>query len=532
MRNATVARDFIFDKLFPSSQGNLTADRLAPYDILVLVTPDYNYTSSEVSTIIQWVNDGGSVFMAGEPGNGPFAKMTEQINSIASSFGMSVNMDFSSGTAVVLDKASNIMTESRYSHKLEANPMFGYVNITSPSAFPVWYSDGGIVIAASEASAGRAILSADMNWFTDSVILTTDNLEYAINIFNWLSSKDAPVLLYVDDYYATNHYVAPVTQALNSLGIKFQLTSTAWGFNISRMNQTFDLAVVDAPTFSNVIDSLTQHIEGGGRAILSTWNLDAIPDHRILPLMGVKFGGTNLLDPVVYVWDSTSDVFNVPFDFGADSFTPNKLLYNDDGDTFHVLTNGTSLAGLSATPEENMSLMVLRSDGKTLVNGFLIAEMLSDEDQSGFIDSYELWVNEIAMFFPLSIDSPDDVTYDAGTSGHSIEWSVESGLVPGSYMIERNGSVVASGTWDGSSISLSIDGLDVGVYEFFITVTDYIGRTVTDTVLVTVLSSTTGTTTTDTTGAGGDTSQLLIIAAVAGVLLLIVLVLVLKRRKS
>ncbi|MFX0092768.1 MAG: hypothetical protein ACFFBD_13485, partial [Candidatus Hodarchaeota archaeon] len=38
-------------------------------------------------------------------------------------------------------------------------------------------------------------------------------------------------------------------------------------------------------------------------------------------------------------------------------------------------------------------------DGKTLFNGYLIAEFSTDADDSTYIDSVELWINEVAFMW-------------------------------------------------------------------------------------------------------------------------------------
>ncbi|MHA2370791.1 MAG: hypothetical protein ACXADX_18410, partial [Candidatus Hodarchaeales archaeon] len=57
--------------------------------------------------------------------------------------------------------------------------------------------------------------------------------------------------------------------------------------------------------------------------------------------------------------------------------------------------------------------------------------------------------------------------------------------------ITRNGTVVESSSWDGGAISINVDGLSDGTYEFQCTAYDYGGNTVADTVLVQVTPTTT-----------------------------------------
>ncbi len=86
---------------------------------------------------------------------------------------------------------------------------------------------------------------------------------------------------------------------------------------------------------------------------------------------------------------------------------------------------------------------------------------------------------------PPSIDHPADVLYNEGTTGHSIIWS-PSDAHPASYEIYRNGSLLDSGSWTGGSITVLVDNLAVGTYNFTIVVYDKSGNYASDTVFVTV----------------------------------------------
>jgi hypothetical protein len=91
---------------------------------------------------------------------------------------------------------------------------------------------------------------------------------------------------------------------------------------------------------------------------------------------------------------------------------------------------------------------------------------------------------------PPSIDSPGNISYVEGETDNSISWT-PSDLYPASYEIYRNGTQVKSGTWNSSSetISISVDGLTPGVYNYTISVADIGNNLVVDQVDVTVQAS-------------------------------------------
>jgi hypothetical protein len=85
------------------------------------------------------------------------------------------------------------------------------------------------------------------------------------------------------------------------------------------------------------------------------------------------------------------------------------------------------------------------------------------------------------------IDEPQDIMYEVDTTGHTIKWS-PSDANPDAYEILQNDSIVKSGKWNssGESISISVDGLDPGLYNYSLTVWDITGNMNSDSVLVRV----------------------------------------------
>ncbi|MFX1473625.1 MAG: hypothetical protein ACFFBM_14045, partial [Promethearchaeota archaeon] len=74
------------------------------------------------------------------------------------------------------------------------------------------------------------------------------------------------------------------------------------------------------------------------------------------------------------------------------------------------------------------------------------------------------------------IDSISDFEYEEGYTGYSLEWSAEE-TNPRSYSLTRNGEVLLNGTWLGENISISIDGLEVAVYVYNLTLKDFFNQT-------------------------------------------------------
>jgi len=131
------------------------------------------------------------------------------------------------------------------------------------------------------------------------------------------------------------------------------------------------------------------------------------------------------------------------------------------------------------------------------------------------------------------IDSPEDMTYKYGQTGYSIIWRPSSSI-PDRYEIYQNSVLNRNETWDGSTISYSIDGLSVGTYSFKLRVIDTRGYDADDTVQVivtaaSVITNTTTTTTTTTSGFNIDMNLVLFLGISSISIIVIVVVLKLRR---
>ena len=83
------------------------------------------------------------------------------------------------------------------------------------------------------------------------------------------------------------------------------------------------------------------------------------------------------------------------------------------------------------------------------------------------------------------IDSPSNIAYHYDTVGHSITWNPIDNN-PDSYEIFKDNTLLELGNWNGSSLSISIDGLAIGEYIFMLRVNDTTGNSVNDNVTVSV----------------------------------------------
>jgi hypothetical protein len=284
--------------------------------------------------------------------------------------------------------------------------------------------------------------------------------------------------------------VAPVL-ALESLGIEFYLTNNEYYFNISLYEywDHWDLVIMDQPGYvsNEYLDDLQAWVESGGELICSFYWIASYADHPIWPMLGFAPDASVGSQPDIHIWETGNPIFNIPVDYNADLFRP-TMSYGTEGATLHVLDNGIPLAGLTASEEENQSIIVLRDDEQVLFNSFLIDEFQGDYDNSTYMDSFELWVNEIGFIFfdrPI-IDSPADVTYMETEVGNEITWTPYADAGPWEYAIWVNGSSDGFVPWDGGTITINVDGVNASITTYEILVRDRLGYEVGDEVILNV----------------------------------------------
>ena len=216
-----------------------------------------------------------------------------------------------------------------------------------------------------------------------------------------------------------------------------------------------------------------------------TINVDGLPYgvHTVFILVEDLYGNTVNDTVIVTVYDDTSPEIEGPpdtwlFEDAADQtitwdvsdLNPDNYTIYLDGEVYETgaWTTGELVIDFEGVTEGLYSVMILIHD----VDGNPVSDTLMF-----------LMINDDTS--PV-IDHPDDVEYSEGTTGNTVEWA-PSDEFPDRFEISFNGTPYGDDDWGGSRISLNVDGLPIGTFEFTITVFDMSGNSVTDTVNVTVI---------------------------------------------
>ncbi|MBY8996321.1 MAG: hypothetical protein KGD60_01220 [Candidatus Thorarchaeota archaeon] len=204
----------------------------------------------------------------------------------------------------------------------------------------------------------------------------------------------------------------------------------------------------------------------------------------------------NATDTVwVTVYDGTLPTINSPIDITYDegqigfeiSWTPSDL-----HPQFYTIYRNT--IELQSGPWNSSSEIITIQVGSLSYGDYNYTISVLDVGGNLVSDEVEVFVLDGT---PPVLDSPADIQYEQLTTGNGITWN-PSDINPISYSIIRNGTVVNSGGWIGSSIFILVDWLIPGSYNFTIIVTDIDGNSASDTVMVIVTPSATSTETSTT----------------------------------
>ncbi len=257
----------------------------------------------------------------------------------------------------------------------------------------------------------------------------------------------------------------------------------------------------------------------------------------------------------------SGNIYGMYFSYSShNTMTNNTILYNNQCGVILTPVSDNNLFYLNRFSNKNLRYGNVYDYGNNQWNSTHVGNGWSDYSGSGVYNisggapstttsvDYYPFRYDAPDTTPPTINQPEDIEYVEGTTGHSITWITYDPLLY-YYVVYQDSTDVMfrfwTNYWYGRTITANIDGLSVGVYSYTIEVHDTSWNSVSDIVLVTVLSmaNTTTTTTTTSSTTGTDTSTdtgisdnlgdfTLIILGIGGVGAVLIIVTLLKFRKQ
>ncbi len=167
---------------------------------------------------------------------------------------------------------------------------------------------------------------------------------------------------------------------------------------------------------------------------------------------------------------SILDYNNLEYEYGT---TGNTISWTITGTrvegekTYEIMLNDNAVDNGSWSEGETISFNV---DGLSLgTHVYTIRATAGDTITSG----YTVRVTVIPIIPKIEISTSGYLQYEEGSIGNNISWTIIGIEVDsGSYQITRNGSNIDSGGWvNGSPVEISVDGLDIGSYNYTLSAT-------------------------------------------------------------
>ncbi|MFQ6135667.1 MAG: DUF4350 domain-containing protein [Candidatus Hydrothermarchaeales archaeon] len=181
----------------------LNLDELKGYKVLMISFPQKKFSDEEIKGIINFVGDGGGLFVVGEEGN--WGGFKEILNSLSKEFGITFNDD------EVHDPTDSVGESYSVIHTMKEHPVLNEVekfviyggcslNVSGDAeaiatgdddtfSTKDYYKAGDYppVLAVSEYLDGRVLCIGDGSLFRNRFINEFYNKQLALNIIEWLS---------------------------------------------------------------------------------------------------------------------------------------------------------------------------------------------------------------------------------------------------------------------------------------------------------------------------------------------------------
>lgn len=203
------------------SEGRINEKELSSCSILMISAPTKTFSTSEISAIKKFINEGGGLLLGGVGWFwvDEYQKPIENFpfNQIGKEFGVMINDDSvidptnkkSGKYPIFRNFAEHPVTEglveicSGYPSSLSVTGNAHSIVMGDEDSYSGYYysnpyqeGDCPPIVAALEQGYGRIIFMGQDAFFSDVWIGSYDNLKFGINTFNWLSESGGPIRKY------------------------------------------------------------------------------------------------------------------------------------------------------------------------------------------------------------------------------------------------------------------------------------------------------------------------------------------------
>lgn len=440
-----------------------------------------------------------------------------------------IGVGFVIATMQTLEWNANLNYTRLLENMLLYDPLLGFdwVDITNPGASSTWpvsstmgltwdttgtisnvklelYENDAFVMEIADSTPNDGAFS----WIIPSGLIDSNQYQIVISDYDYPSTNDtseyfeiltdvsAPALDHPSDieYSETTTGHAIAWTATDAYPVSFEIYRNG--------------TMVKSGAWSSPSESISVDVDG---LTLGVYNYTIVV---------ADIGGNIDTDEVmVAVIDGTDPVLSTPLDIEYSEGTSGHSIEWTASDAHPVSFRISANGALQLSGTWSSSSLSIPVDGLPLGVWSYVIEVT---DVGGNTATDEVLVTVIDTTNP-TINHPLDIEFMEGSTGNNITW-IPYDLHPGTYEIRRNGTLVQSGSWTGSSVLIGLDNTLAGAYTFTITVRDTSGNSVSDTVLVEVLPAGFGI-------MGLDTLTTTILLVCGGAVVVIIIIIILKKKK-
>jgi hypothetical protein len=200
-------------------------------------------------------------------------------------------------------------------------------------------------------------------------------------------------------------------------------------------------------------------------------------------LMGSGFQAAIIIDAPPQAPEFISKPENVTLALGDTGNNLTWVVYDNKNVEYHVWKNDTDIS--NSTDWDVDLPIIIDIDGLEIgTYNFTILVI----DQAGDSINDTVFVEVIYDTTPPEIKAISDlIIYGVGDTGNIIQWNITD-ISPANYTVYQDNNAVENGTWkSGVLVNVTVDGLDIGYYNYTIYANDTTGNYQTDYVNVTVV---------------------------------------------
>ncbi len=329
-----------------------------------------------------------------------------------------------------------------------ANVSFTVTALGSPPMSYQWFVNGTPVPSATNLTLALAtILPANAGSYRVEVSNDAGTVTSSPAVLTLGNNAPAnQILLYVD-----SPVPSPFEIALLNLGFDYQRFTSASEFTsaLNNANRDTDLVIVDQPGNFFTPTSLVSFINGRGRALIQANTLAGSPALATALKVAVDWRSNTPIS--VYEWGGSP-----LFEGLSGPLNRTEIGLDEDTQRLQVVPGGYAVAGFSAATTPGEAAIVVGNNGRTIVNGWWLAGIISGNDAVRLAENQILFLTgPVSATTPIIQIQPRSQTLLPGGSVH-LDVRASGGL-PLSYQWYKDSVELPNAT----SASLDISNIQV-----------------------------------------------------------------------